>query len=463
MPKKKGPTEYWTKERVAAEARRYTTRGAFKKGSKPAYDKMCRMRWFSVCDHMVKTTSKPAGYWTRERVADEALKYQTRKDFSKGSNSAYAAMNRYGWQDVCSHMPDKTSKPTGYWTRKRVAAEARRYKTRTDFANGSKGAYLKMVREGWNDACDHMPERVPVERYWTKEKVAAVAARFDSRSAFKKAEGSVHSTASREGWLDEVCAHMERKKRRAGYWTKERLMAEAAEYETRMAFQKGSNSAYIIARNKGWLDEVCAHMRQILTPWPESAVRAEALKYTRRSDFRDGSPSAYDKSKKLGIHDDVCSHMEPVQKEWAEEEIRAIALKYKHRSDFWYHDQQAAKAARRRGILDDVCQHMTPKSGHFQNDQPCLLYYLRIETDHGPLYKIGITAQDYRRRYANVNRSRIKQLRYWKFKTGREALSVEQSILQHCSEYKYDGPDVLPQGNTELLTVDVLGIDLPKE
>ena len=350
-------------------------------------------------------------------------------------------------------------KPPGYWTRQRVAAEARRYTSRTEFFKGSKGAYLKMKREAWNDVCDHMPKRVPAKRYWTKAKVAAVAARFDSRSAFKRAEPSVHSTASREGWLDDVCAHMVRKYRPKGYWTKERLATEARKYDARAKFQKGSNSAYIIARNNGWLDDVCAHMLPILNRWPESAVREEALKYTRRIDFIRGCQSAYDKAKKLGILDDVCEHMEPVPKTYTEEEIRETALKYQHRSDFWYHDRGAHKAARTRGILDDVCRHMTPKTKRFHNDKPCLMYYLRVETGNGPLYKIGITVHDYRRRYANVNRDRIKRLRSWRFKTGREALSIEQAILRHCAEHQYEGPAVLPQGNTELFTVDILGID----
>lgn len=350
-------------------------------------------------------------------------------------------------------------KPAGYWTRERVAAEARRYRTRTEFCKSSKGAYLKMTREGWNDVCDHMPKRVPAKRYWTKAKVAVIASRYDSRSAFGTAEKSVYNTACREGWIDEVCAHMVRKRRPDGYWTKKRLATEATKYETRTKFQKGNNSAYIIARNNGWLDEICSHMKQVLQRWPKSAVRAEAKKYTRRIDFVRGSVSAYDKAKKLGILDEVCEHMQPVPEHWTEEQIRKRAAIYQHRSDFWYHDSQAHKAARRRGILDDVCQHMTPKTKRFQSDKPCRMYYLRVETGNGPLYKIGITVHDYRRRYANINRDRIKKLRSWQFKTGREALSIEQAILRHCAEHRYEGPAELPQGNTELFTVDILGID----
>ena len=48
-----------------------------------------------------------------------------------------------------------------------------------------------------------------------------------------------------------------------GYWTLERCMADAAQYETRKAWAKGSNkSAYNAARLAGWLDDCCQHMER---------------------------------------------------------------------------------------------------------------------------------------------------------------------------------------------------------
>ena len=49
---------------------------------------------------------KPTGYWNFERIHTEALKYETRKEFYKGSPRAYEAAKRLKIMDkVCAHMP----------------------------------------------------------------------------------------------------------------------------------------------------------------------------------------------------------------------------------------------------------------------------------------------------------------------------------------------------------------------
>ena len=56
-----------------------------------------------------KKKRKPIGYWTKERCKEETLKYNTRSEFQKGSESAYQAARKNGWlDDICKHMPRKT-------------------------------------------------------------------------------------------------------------------------------------------------------------------------------------------------------------------------------------------------------------------------------------------------------------------------------------------------------------------
>ena len=50
----------------------------------------------------------------------------------------------------------------------------------------------------------------------------------------------------------------------AGYWTVERIHAEALKYDTRKAFQTGSRGAYLAARRLKFMGEVCAHMTLVL-------------------------------------------------------------------------------------------------------------------------------------------------------------------------------------------------------
>lgn len=48
---------------------------------------------------------KVRGYWTIDKVREEALKFNKRSDFQKCSLSAYSIAHKNGWlDDVCSHM-----------------------------------------------------------------------------------------------------------------------------------------------------------------------------------------------------------------------------------------------------------------------------------------------------------------------------------------------------------------------
>jgi hypothetical protein len=52
-----------------------------------------------------RSKRKPAGYWTKERCHEEALKYQFKVDFKKGCAPAYQAAQKHGWiDDICGHM-----------------------------------------------------------------------------------------------------------------------------------------------------------------------------------------------------------------------------------------------------------------------------------------------------------------------------------------------------------------------
>ena len=93
---------------------------------------------------------------------------------------------------------------------------------------------------------------------------------------------------------------------------------------------------------------------------------------------------------------------------------------------------------------------------------PARCYFLRIDTDNGPLYKIGITNHSVYLRFKAHRKglNRITILNRWYFKTGINARARENQIKEAYKQYKYRGRNVLINGgNTELFTCDVLGLD----
>ena len=94
---------------------------------------------------------------SREALAAEALKYSSRHEFSEGSNSAYRAAQRRGLLDeICGQMTGLYKHK--YWTEAEIHAAAKRYKTRTAFQFGAQKAYKAAYERGIVDeVCAHMP------------------------------------------------------------------------------------------------------------------------------------------------------------------------------------------------------------------------------------------------------------------------------------------------------------------
>ena len=201
----------------------------------------------------------PSDYWTKEHIHEEALKYKTRMEFKKCNGYAYRVASNNGWlRDVCSHM-DVLVVPHGYWTKERIKEETLKYKTMKDFRQGSSGAYAVAYKNGWLDeVCEHLS--FLKNRRRTKAQVHKEALKYKTRMEFKKCNGGAYAAARKHGWLDEVCSHMKLLCRR-NYWTKERVRKEALKYEAKGRFIRASPGAYNAAKKHGWLDEVCAHMK----------------------------------------------------------------------------------------------------------------------------------------------------------------------------------------------------------
>lgn len=89
----------WTKERVFKKASEYKTKYEFKKGCISAYDAALRNGWLSEMDWF-EEIRKPKNYWNNlEIVFEEARKYSTRGDFKKGCITAYYSAHKNGWID----------------------------------------------------------------------------------------------------------------------------------------------------------------------------------------------------------------------------------------------------------------------------------------------------------------------------------------------------------------------------
>lgn len=83
------------------------------------------------------------------------------------------------------------------------------------------------------------------------------------------------------------------------------------------------------------------------------------------------------------------------------------------------------------------------------------LYYVSFKSGNKTLYKLGITTQTIEKRFAG-ERLPYKILWSKTYKSGRTAYNKEQAILLKYRKFRYEGPDILKSGNSELFTKNIL-------
>lgn len=93
----------------------------------------------------------------------------------------------------------------------------------------------------------------------------------------------------------------------------------------------------------------------------------------------------------------------------------------------------------------------------FDPTKSAIMYYLKILG--GQAYKIGITNGTIKTRFSRRERDIMEVLKVWHFPLGLDARDKEQEVLQLHKQHKYTGPALLTNGNTELFSIDVLGLD----
>ena len=150
------------------------------------------------------------------------------------------------------------------------------------------------------------------------------------------------------------------KKNKRINWTFKMLKNESKKYKTRGEFQKNNRKAYQTARNHGYLDKICKHMKNPKNwEYDLEQLKTIAKKYKTRGEFSKNKNGAYQVAIKMGIIDKICKHMGVSLREpWTIKELEKEALKYDTKVNFRNKNNAAYNASRRMGILNKICIHM---------------------------------------------------------------------------------------------------------
>ena len=92
---------------------------------------------------------KPKGYWKNEKnIMDEAKKYSSKEEFKEKNLTAFLMSYRYGFVDKMDWLVKQKQHKKGYWTYDKIEQEALKYRTKTDFFKGNQTAYRAALKLG---------------------------------------------------------------------------------------------------------------------------------------------------------------------------------------------------------------------------------------------------------------------------------------------------------------------------
>jgi hypothetical protein len=406
---------HWTKEEIKALASKCQSRKEFNDKHKGAYLFALRRGWK---EEVLKGLPISFKYWDFNSCWEEAKKYSTKKAFRENSGSAYAHASESKFLDkICGHMevlgneykrmiyayefPDnhvyvgltynegKRKYEHSYEKRGPVYKHVERtglkpvYVKLHDFVSKERAAkledrFIKKYRaEGWITLNGVKGGALGGnERYWTFEKCQEIALGYNRKEDLRWAPGlgGLYNAARKNGWWDQICSHMTGGNRK---WTKEKVIEAARKCKYVGEFQNKYGAAYRAAKEGNYLAQVQSFLKKKLNYWNDETVFTEAQKYMTIAEFQRGCSGAYQYAQKHGLIQNISGHMRKLTL-WDYELCEKEAKKYKRKIDFMKQSGSCYQHAREKGFLDDICSHMTQKVRW--NDSLCRKEALKYST-----------------------------------------------------------------------------------
>ena len=191
----------WNKETCYNEAKKYKTLKEFADKSLGAYHVALKNEW--IQDYIWLERKKTNIEWNYDNCYNEAKKYKSRSEFKQKNNAAYRCSYNNGWIDKF----DWFIKPNKKWGYQTCLEESKKYSTRGEFALGCSGAYHVARENNWLKEYIWLKDgkKLKLEKYgkWTKGACFEEAKKYKSRGEFAEKNGSAYRNARRFGWIDD--------------------------------------------------------------------------------------------------------------------------------------------------------------------------------------------------------------------------------------------------------------------
>ncbi len=237
----------------------------------------------------------------------------------------------------------------------------------------------------------------------TEQAIRDEAAKYKTRSEFKKNSGAVYEQARTKypGLVQSIFtvdaraqAGVNRRK-----WTLALCHAEALKHKTRREFQDATPGAYTYALAQKIMDQICGHMVCGLKvrsdrnrKWTEAAIREAAASCLTRGEFYEKHTAAARAAQKLGIYDEICAKFPVLHETWTPELVAQRAAKHTSLAAFYREDPRAYEAMLRYDLVNTAGAHLRRRD---PSDMDTIYFWEAVgERYNGKrVCKIGVTSQ----------------------------------------------------------------------
>lgn len=194
--------------------------------------------------------------------------------------------------------------------------------------------------------------------YWTKERCRQEAALYPNTTEFRKSSPYVYQLAKEMGWFDEICHHMKKIFTPKGYWnSKDNCLIEARKHKTRTSFARNAPSAYENCLKNGW-EEAFAHMNLIYDySITYEQCAAIAIKCKSQAQMQREYPKYYSYACRHHIMQKIFTHLPKIKPVTREQAIEAVG-KCKLRQEFRFRFPREYRFAVNHKILDEICKDL---------------------------------------------------------------------------------------------------------
>jgi hypothetical protein len=167
----------YTKDDILQSALRYNNQRDWQKNEPTLFKLAINYRyrkdsqfWNDCVSHM-EYIFKPNGYWTYEKCAEVASRYTDKSTFRKEENLVFKAIYRNKWFDLICNMVSlsKSGRVVRYReefdTIKKCKTEALNYKTRSELSIECPILYKIILKNDWSNVCfSHMKKLINIKK-----------------------------------------------------------------------------------------------------------------------------------------------------------------------------------------------------------------------------------------------------------------------------------------------------------